>query len=161
MTAILIPALLVGLAYFGLDYYQKYSLARIKNQADKYNGLLDEIKQEEAGLAEILQFQDRLKKVSQIFSQHIYWTNFFKFLEDNTIKDVYYNNFDGDTGGRYALQANGKKLVNITEQINSLNKNSQILEALAGGGRLAGGSGKDSAVTFELEFSITKDIFFE
>jgi len=35
-------------------------------------------------------FSDRLSYVGYLLDNHIYWTNFFKFLEKETLRDVYY-----------------------------------------------------------------------
>ena len=97
-----------------------------------------------------------------MFGQHIYWTNFFKFLEDNTIKDVYFTGFAGDTGGRYSLNALANNYGNIAEQVNVLKNNKKVTAVEAAAGELVSGD-RDNAtkVKFTLNFSISKSIFTE
>ena len=160
--AILIPMVLIGLVYLGLIYYQKQSQARMEEQIKKYDDLTAEVKQEEVGLSEIIGFQARLKVVSQIFSKHIYWTNFFKFLEDNTIKNVYYTGFDGDTGGNYSLDAMTKRFSDISRQFDVLKSNGKITEVKTiGGEAVSGNDSKQTGVKFNLGFSVLKNIFTE
>ncbi len=50
------------------------------------------------------QFRNQLFLVNEAFSNHIYWTNLFSFLEKNTLKNnIYYQRFSGDVSGKYIL----------------------------------------------------------
>ena len=83
-------------------------------------------------------------------------------MEDNTIKDVYFVNFDGDTGGDYAMGASAADYNSIAEQVNTFKNNEKISAALAEGGELAAGNDKNkSLVKFVLNFTIGKNIFTE
>ncbi|MFA5360321.1 MAG: hypothetical protein WC349_05230 [Patescibacteria group bacterium] len=162
ISAILLPLFVVGIFYYGLVFYQKSQQAKNLAQIKKFAELEQDIKKEEASLKEIIDFQAKLKTVSQIFSQHIYWTNFFKFLEDNTIKDVYFVNFEGDTSGNYAMDAITTNYSSIAEQVNTFKKNAKISAVLAEGGEMIAGNEKNkSLVKFILNFSIAKNIFIE
>jgi len=162
ISAILLPLFLVGIFYYGLVFYQKSQQVNNLAQIKKFAELEQDIKKEEANLKEIIDFQAKLKIVSQIFSQHIYWTNFFKFLEDNTIKDVYFVNFEGDTSGNYAMGAVTTNYGSIAEQVNAFKKNTKISAVLAEGGEMIAGNEKNkSLVKFILNFSIAKNIFIE
>ncbi|MDO8592897.1 MAG: hypothetical protein Q7R92_03980 [bacterium] len=162
ISVILASVFLAAAAYSALAYYQKQSQAKNQEQAKKFEDLTGKIKQEEGNLKEAADFQAKLKIVSQIFAQHLYWTDFFKFLEDNTMKDVYYSGFDGDTGGHYTLDAQAAKFSNIYEQVNLLKNNEKITEVKALGGELVSGDEKNNArVNFTLNFSILKKIFTE
>jgi len=160
--AILAPLALIGLIYYGLIFYQKADNAKNLEQAKKFTELTQAIAQEETGLKEISAFNDRLKIVSQIFSQHLYWTNFFKFLEDNTIKDVYFTGFNGNTSGAYSLDALADNYSNIAEQVNVLKNNKKAIGAEAGGGEMTAGDGENNfKVKFNLNLSVLKNIFTE
>lgn len=158
--AILMPIFVIGAVYYGLLFYQKSAQAKNLAQEKKLSELEKNILQEESDLSQILAFQTKLKIVSQIFEQHIYWTNFFKFLEDNTIKDVYFINFDGDTSGNYVLAALAADYGSIAEQIKVLKSNKKITSVSVNGGELAQESKSDkSLVKFTLNFSVAKNIF--
>jgi len=162
INAIFIPVLVIAASYLGLMYYQKQNQAKVQEQIKRSNELTAEIKQAEIGLKEISEFQAKLKTVSQIFARHIYWTNLFKFLEDNTIKDVYYTGFSGDTSGIYSLDAVGAKFGNISEQVGVFRNNEKIAEVLTLGGEAAAGDAADkNGVKFNINLSILKSIFTE
>lgn len=162
VNAILIPVFLIGIIYFGLMYYQKQNQVKLQEQTKRFNELTAEVKQAETGLAEISGFQTRLKTVSQVFAKHIYWTNFFNFLENNTIKDVYYVGFSGDTGGSYLVEAIASSFSNIADQVNVLKNNDKITAVKTVGGEFVPSeAGKKSKAKFNLNFSILKSIFTE
>ncbi|MFH0956129.1 MAG: hypothetical protein V1801_02885 [Candidatus Falkowbacteria bacterium] len=162
VSAILMPIFVVGVVYYGLGFYQKSNQIKNLAQAQKFVELEQNILEEEAGLKEILDFQAQLKTVSRIFAQHLYWTNFFNFLEDNTIKDVYFENFEGDTSGYYAMDTLTASYSNIAEQVNIFKNNKKIITALASGGEMVAGDGANkSLVKFILNFSVLKSIFTE
>ena len=162
VSAFFIPIFLVGIVYLGLMFYQKESQAKNLALVKKFNELTDKIKQEEIGVEQIFSFQSKLKVASEVFGQHIYWTNFFKFLEDNTIKDVYFTGFVGDTSGRYFLDALANNYGNIAEQVDVLKNNKKVTAVEAAGGELVSGDRDNTTkVKFVLNFSILKSIFTE
>lgn len=159
---ILIPIFLVGAIYTGLAFYQKTNQTKTQEQIRKYGELVEKIKREEVDLGKISNFQVRLKTISQIFSGHIYWTNFFKFLEDNTIKDVYYTGFTGDTGGTYTLDAYASSYGNISEQAKALRDNPRVTDVQAGGGELTRSDEENKTkIKFSFKFSVLKSLFTE
>lgn len=160
VSAILMPIFVIGAVYYGLLFYHKSTQAKNLAQEKKFSELEKNILQEESDLSKILAFQAKLKIVSQIFEQHLYWTNFFKFLEDNTIKDVYFVNFDGDTSGNYVLEALAADYGSIDEQVKVFKSNKKITSVSVNGGELTKGDKSDkSLVKFTLNFSVLKNIF--
>jgi len=160
--AILMPILVVAAVYYGLAFYQKSSQAKNLDQAKKFAELEQNIAKEESGIKEIYDFQAKLKMISKVFEQHIYWTNFFKFLEDNTIKDVYFADFEGDTGGNYTMNALAADYSGISEQVNAFKKSPKITAVEASGGEMVAGDDKKKfLVKFVLNFSVLKNIFIE
>lgn len=160
--AILMPIFVIGAVYYGLLFYQKSAQAKNLAQEKKFSELEENIRQEESDLSQITAFQTKLKIVSQIFEQHLYWTNFFKFLEDNTIKDVYFIDFDGDTSGNYVLEALAANYGSIAEQVKVFKSNKKITSVSVNGGELAQENKSDkSSVKFTLNFSVLKSIFTE
>lgn len=162
ISLILGPVFLVGAIYFGVMYYKKANQVKSQEQAQKFIELTQKINQEEVGLKEIIDFQTKLKIISQIFAKHLYWTNFFKFLEDNTIKDVYYSGFTGDTSGNYSLDALAVSYNNISEQAKILKNNKNITDVqVTGGEMMRGDADNKTKIKFILKFSILKNIFTE
>ncbi|MBI4779515.1 hypothetical protein HY797_03645 [Candidatus Falkowbacteria bacterium] len=162
ITAILMPIFIIGAVYYGLVFYQKSKQAKNLAQAQKFAELEQTISKEEIGLKEILAFQGQLKIVSQIFEKHLYWTNFFKFLEDNTIRDVYFMDFDGDTSGNYVMDSLAVNYSSIAEQVNVFKNNKRVTAVQAEGGEMTKGDDiSQPLIKFVLNFSVSKNIFME
>jgi len=160
--AILMPIFVIGAVYYGLVFYQKSSQAKNLAQAQKFAELEQNIAKEEAGIKEISGFEAQLKTVSKIFGQHLYWTNFFKFLENNTIKNVYFVNFNGDTSGNYIMDALATNYSDIARQVDTFRNDKKITAVEAGGGEMVKGDNtSQSLVKFVLNFTVLKNIFIE
>jgi len=161
-SAILIPVFVVAAIYYGLIFYQKSNQAKNLAQAEKFAELEQNIAKEEAGLAGISDFEVKLKTVSKVFEKHLYWTNFFKFLEDNTIKNVYFSNFDGDTSGSYVMEALAVDYGSISEQVDAFKNNKEVTAVEAEGGDMVSGNNKSQTlIKFVLNFTVQKNIFIE
>jgi len=162
IKVIILSCSIVGLACAGLFFLQKQKDGNgSKEILVKKNILLEEqVVQAEKSNEKIVIFQNKLSMASALLNKHIYWTNFFKFLEENTIADVYYAGFSGDTGGKYVFSAMTKNYASISRQINAMKANSHVISARADGGKISG-QGKESSVNFSLNLEINPDIFNE
>ena len=158
VSSVLMPCLLLGIIYIGLNYYEQKQLAASEDLNIKILNLDEEISQKQVELAEILPFQKRLKLVSALLDDHIYWNNFFNFLEEQVIDSVYFVNFSGDTGGEYSLAAVGKEYKDIDKQVEAFQKNDVVIKAEVREGRIVTGAA-GQGVRFNVELKIKPDIF--
>lgn len=146
--------------YGGLLYWEKAEKEKIKQAVEKHEELNQQINQAEANVDKILALEKKLELIKNLIDNHIYWTNFFKFLEENTLADVYYSNFSGDTSGQYVLAATAKDFYTIAEQIKIMRANNQVYRAGTKGGQAASSQDKRAeGVGFNLELSIDPSIF--
>ncbi|MFH1745317.1 MAG: hypothetical protein ABH881_04090 [bacterium] len=117
------------------------------------------ITSEENKVVEIRRFSNKVDLVNTLIRRHIKWTNFFKFLEENTIANVSYaNSFSGDINGSYSFQSKASdygamaaqiKLLREQEEVLAVNSDSvRALKKEAGGG-----------VAFSLEVKLKNNIF--
>lgn len=124
---ILLLVLFVSLSVMAciLSYGVLLILEKNKLNANDYifknlDGIIAEIKKEEVTAQDILQFNEKLMAVDYLLKNHIYWTNFFAFLENNTITDVYYESFAGDLSGKYNIPSVAKDFRSISLQLKVL-----------------------------------------
>ena len=89
-----------------------------------------------------------------------HWTNFFSFLEDNTLSNVYFSGFDGTVNGSYSLSAITDNLDAIDAQIKGLLVNPYIKSADVDSGSVSGEKGKTS-VLFSLSFVLDPKVFLK
>jgi hypothetical protein len=178
LLAVVSACLLLVLAYLGLEI--KSTLALQKNQVT--NQSIQEIKTQiqafKKGLGDIETFQKKLEVASGLLKKHVYWTNFFKFWEDNLFKEVYFSgDFSGETNGEYTFSALTDSYANAANQIKALRaatgpKNSRIFadlvvgkasygaEKAAANDEPATASNPKATVTFDLQVKMDPSIFY-
>jgi hypothetical protein len=130
------------------DYLQQYY--KISKQINDLNPQVNEI----------LAFKTKLDQVNFLMERHIYWTNFFSFLEDNTLSNVYFSGFSGSVNGSYSLSATTDNLNAIDAQIKRLLVNKYIKNAAVDSGAVGSNNGKP-VVSFSLSFILDPKIFLQ
>lgn len=148
---------LLGSVYFGLLIWENNIENNNQSLRARIDAINDDIKAAEEYVQDILRFQRKLKTAEQLLNQHIYWTNFFKFLEDNTLADVSYKGFSGGIDGQYSLSASSKSFANITEQLTILKKNEYVEKA--GAARAQALAKEEISVQFTLDLKVKPEIF--
>ncbi len=146
MTVIFSLAVVLGVYYWliwreaqeiGKDYGFKGKLAQIDSQTEKMGKYIQDNRIEE--------LKSKLNLASILLSSHVYWTNFFNYLEKNTLSDVYYLNFSGNTKGKYVLNSRTKKFSIIESQVKQFLSDEYTISAFVNRGAIdEGGSTKDN-----------------
>lgn len=89
----------------GLDYWEEVESLK----AEKIEKQIEELKKEVVELNNkannALLFKEKSLTFSKLLDNHIYWSNFFKWLENNTLNTVKYSGFNGTISGFYSLTA--------------------------------------------------------
>jgi len=91
------------------DYGFGEKLTQINSQVEKAEKYIRDNRLEE--------LRKKLNLANILLSNHVYWTNFFSYLEQNTLADVYYLNFFGNTKGKYVLNSKTEKFSIIESQV--------------------------------------------
>jgi hypothetical protein len=95
------------------SYYLEKEISILSSKVDDLN----------EGYQSAKSFDDKTKVAFNFLNKHVYWTNFFSFLEKRTLKKhVYYENFSGDIKGKYSLPA-------ITDDVRAINFQSKYFLA--------------------------------
>jgi len=110
--SLLVLALVLGLAtlfvaeiYFGLVWWEKQEIAQtqaIEDEIAQTNVKVDNLKND---IGSVLAYKEKSAAFSDLLDDHIYWTNFFSWLEKNTLSSVKYQDFSGGLDGEYSLKA--------------------------------------------------------
>lgn len=157
---ILLDLLVLFSVYQGIIYWEKNQ----KEEVEIINSKLDEVNvqvaEAEKNLDEINNFQNKLDQVKYVLDHHVYWTNFFDFLEDNILKDVTFSGgFSGKTDGKFTFSAETKDFYVLSEQLRHLKENGKVLLAYSNGGAVGGKFG-ESSLGFNLEIVLDPSIFY-
>ncbi len=82
---------IVGALYLGLLYWEHTELKKMITDKNEIAKLASNVADLEKGLDVAKNFQARLNTASLLLDKHIYWTNFFSFLEEATLSKTYYS----------------------------------------------------------------------
>lgn len=160
---LLLTAGVIGEAYYLLSIWEKkqvynkndYLKSEIANIDNKIQAIQEESEKAVA-------FRNNLQNALPIFNRHVYWSNFFDFLEANTLSDLYYLAFDGTTSGTYSLPARVKDYRAINFQLDRmLRATSTVLSASIANEEVnsAAKPNEKVGVSFNLNLNILPDIF--
>lgn len=157
--------LMLGFFYGGIIVWERkaneenrYKELEVEGLAAKIQGMTNDIK-------EIDRLREELKIVSALLDKHIYWTNFFTFLEDNTLKEVTYpDSFSGNTLGNYSFSAKADSFASMADQIRVMEENEYVNSVQVTKGDVASAKGetedKGVFVGFSMALSLNPKIFF-
>lgn len=128
--------------------------------AQDYYRLNKQIRELEPEIKEIMEFQRKLNMVNYLLENHIYWTNFFDFLEKNTLEDVYFFDFSGNTSGSYSLDGRARYFEVLDAQKKKFLEDDRVTSAQIKSGSVVSKNKDDSAgVAFTINFTVDPDIF--
>jgi len=153
---LLIVFLLGSYAY--AFYLEKKEIAKNAGLNDEIAVIKYNIGESELKVDKGLALQKKISLAQSILSKHIYWSPFFKFLEETTSKDVYYKSFSCDTEGSYKFPASAQGgYYTVSEQVKTLRENDlvrsvELLEASPG----KSGVGE---IDFSIQLELNKKIF--
>lgn len=155
--------------YITLSWVETRNLNQSDFFASDFKTLNNEIREVREESLEAEEFKNKLDIVSGILDKHIYWTNFFDFLEKNTVDTVYYQSFNGDIAGRYQLTAKGKNFDDITDQVNAFLKNDNVTKVSVSKGDAISSNKQvvdneikvEKGVNFSIELEIQSELFSE
>lgn len=160
--ALVLCSLAIGLVYVGLLVWQKERLNDNQATLANFAAINDEVAKNEKEIQEVVVFNRKLDIVNFILSNHIYWTNYFSFLEANTLKDVYFDGFSGDLTGKYTIPAYSKNLDAISLQLEVMKAyNMMRTIQYSAAQTVAGAGGVPERVKFNLEMSVDPKIFLK
>ncbi|MDD5071933.1 MAG: hypothetical protein PHQ42_04340 [Patescibacteria group bacterium] len=157
-----LAALAVGAAYGWLSWRGSQKSKESRYFVEQFSELDKEIAKIEEEAKKVLVFKKKLNLASSLLDQHVYWTNFFGFLEENTLTDVYYSDFSGDNKGKYNLSASAKSFSAIQAQVKRLLASEYVsVVSVNQAGISTGGNkaGDIDGVAFDLKLVIDPSIF--
>lgn len=161
---LLVTVLFIAEVYIGLNWWSSYENARLEKSQNRFNTVSEEIRQMKNASDQVSSFKERVELADSLLNRHIYWSNFFTWLEANTLSSVSYQGFNGTISGEYELAA-------VTDAFRDLSWQSRVLLAdpLVISARVDSGSGEVSdkeeeskevgEISFSLSLKVNPDIF--
>lgn len=162
---LLLVAALVAEIYFGLDWWQGQERTQAEKLKAEHLVVTRQINNINNNSKDFLDFKNKISLVEQLIDQHIYWSDFFTWLEQNTLSSVRYLDFSGDIGGDYTLAAQTKNYRDISWQTKAFKDNPWVDEVSVLSGVLQEKDTDDSNlkeewVNFSIALKIKPQIFY-
>lgn len=124
---ILVSTVIIGLAYGGLMYREQRAAAKEQGIDKNIQTLSKQLESAAADVKEIDLFQKKLTLVTGILDKHVYWTNFFAFIEKTILDEVTYSgDFSGSTEGAYSFAATADSFQTVENQVKVLSANKLV-----------------------------------
>lgn len=163
MVVLFITGIFVAEIYFGLDWWEKQEIARaqtLENEILKVNRDISKIK----GTADAaITYKDKSLELTRLLNEHVYWSNFFNWLEKNTLSTVKFDSFGGNTEGKYSLNAKALSYAEVSWQVKAFLSDPLIknVEVLSVNSAISKDKGKsaETGVNFSLTFELDPAVF--
>lgn len=159
-----IALLFVFEIYWGLVWWEGQENSRSEQIAADLNKVNQEIKLIKGSADEFMYFKDKMTNLPILLDDHVYWTNFFSWLESNTLNSVVYKGFSGDTGGSYILNADTKSFADVSYQVKTFLNNDKVISAKVDS--VSGAQNRDKSgnlsiggASFSVDLKVKPDIF--
>lgn len=159
-----VAALLVAEIYYGLSWWQKQEEEKTAVINAELQSITNQVKKINANAKDFTSFKDKLSLTKNLADNHIYWTDFFNWLEKNTLNTVSYSGFSGDISGSYNLAASAKTFSDISWQVKAF-KNDPFTDSVkvdsGSSGRTEGGIEiSENPVSFSIGLKVKPQIFY-
>jgi len=162
--ALLVAGVLVAEIYYGLDWWQKQEESKTVALNAEYDIVGQQIKNIGNNSKDFVVFKDKVILTKNLADSHIYWTNFFNWLEKTTLNSVSYSGFSGDTSGNYSLTAMAKTFSDISWQVKAFSDSKLVDLVRVDSGSAGRGDDKNAlssdSVSFAISLKVKPQIFF-
>lgn len=166
-NGVIIAVLSVLLMYAGLFFWEKKA---IRDGAKLTQGIAiigKQLQKSEEAIKNIDVFQRKLEVSKILIDKHIYWTNFYEFLEQNILSDAkVLGGFSGDVKGSYNFELVVPSYEAIADQIRILRDNKIVKKVEISGGKevtvtFSGADKEIKGISINLEIGLDPNIFYK
>jgi hypothetical protein len=157
-----LAGLLVTEIYFGLSWWETQEIARAKTLHEDVAKITQEANKLRSQASAPLAYKAKSIAFTSLLNNHLYWSNFFSWLEKNTLSSVKYGAFNGDLSGLYTLGASAQSFADVSWQVkNFLNDPLTSKAEVVAASAAAKGKNKGQAgtVKFDLILQVKPEIF--
>jgi len=165
LLTVLLSAVIIIVVWGALEIFNKKQTDNIHPLQTNLAVKEQKINDLTAEVAKFSALRDKVIMVRDILKNHIYWTNFFNFLEENTLADVYYESFKGDLSGTYDLTGTAKDFSTLTAQMklwqNEKKYTNQTTVSDMKNTYMTIGEESTQIVQFNINLNINKEVFYK
>lgn len=159
-----ITALFLAEIYWSLTWWEKQENLRLETLTAKTTQVNQEVQKLKNAADEALAYKAKALAATNLLNNHVYWSNFFSWLERNTLSTVKYGDFKGDLNGTYALSAKTKTYADVSWQVKAFSNSSttkavNVSTASINSEEAGGEKVKEQEIDFILQLEVSPEIF--
>lgn len=164
---IFLSLFVLGMLFVGLLYWEIKTNQRETIIQGKINEMHSKILRMNTEVEVVDRFQRQMNLVTGLLGRHVYWTNFFAFLEKNTLAEIeYLGGFSGGTDGSYSFALESDSFEAISRQVQIFRGHEMVknVTVLRGTRRIAPGENEGMViekVAFNMVLALDPKIFYK
>jgi len=154
-----LAGLVVTEVYFGLNWWEEQEAAQVQVLSDKVAKLDAEASKLKKSATAALSYKEKSAVFTDLLNNHIYWSNFFNWLEKNTLSSVHYEGFSGTLDGTYSLAATTDTYADVSWQVKAFLNDPLVQEVEVTSAASSKSKTNSGQVSFGLVLKVNPDIF--
>jgi hypothetical protein len=140
-----------------INYHQtQNSLNQLEQNIDEVNQQIVNLKKDNQ---KIVALRKKINLTEYLLDNHIYWQNFFNFLEEYTLDEVFFLGFSCKDREEITLSAQGKDELSAVKQTKLLEKASQVERVNLGDISIRISKEEGKSVQFGLTLKLSPSFF--
>ena len=159
VLVLFLAGLLVTEVYFGLNWWETQEAAQLQVLSDKVVKLDSEAVVLKKSASAALSYKEKSAVFTDLLNNHIYWSNFFSWLEKNTLSSVRYEGFAGSIDGVYSLSATADSYADISWQVKAFLNDPIVQQVQVVNAASAKSKTKANRVSFSILLKVNPTIF--
>lgn len=159
VVVLFLAGLVVAEVYYGLQRWQEQEMAQVQVWSDKVAKLDAEASVLKKTASAAVSYKDKSAIFNDLLNNHIYWSNFFAWLEKNTLSSVRYDGFSGGLGGTYSLSATADTYADISWQVKAFLNDPLVESAIVTSAAPVKSETKTGRIGFSIVLKVKPSIF--
>ncbi len=145
----------------GVYLWMVWQLSLVASEEVNIESELSAVNEDIADYEERIEEEQMLQKRINIFGElldsHVYWTKFFRQLEDNTVEGIYYTSIAADAGGSLVLSALGDNYSAVARQLVAFREASDFISSVRVNSAVSGA--EEGMVNFDININLAPGVF--
>ena len=157
----LIFLILISGAFAYLTFLEKEKINKFNIYDEDIQKTKELIEKEELLVEEGLLFREKIGILEGLVDNHVYWSQFFSYVEKNTFEEVYFEKFSGDLEGEYNLAGVAdNKYFMAAEQLKAFRQD-ELTESVDFTELSLRETENETEIYFDLSVKVRTDIFYK
>ena len=158
-ASFLLAVLIIVVVYVGLVFWEIKEIEKAQELDDELRVLSQSIIKTEEEIKSVDIFESKLALANTLLDNHIRWTKYITFLEENLLQNVYLTSgINTEVNSDYSLSLKGGSYSDIEEQIKVFKRNESVKDVWVKSGKLADAQKDELLINRGVNFSLNFEL---